>query len=202
MPDSISRTVVLTGSLKGQTTTLRGLYPFVDGEMTITGIPEDVQREVQNLERNFNVVLKGHEPKEKEDGERDLHTGSGKSNGPSDVQSNLQSDGAGAGAATANNGSSAAAGHSGSAGVLPSGDGQQALLKVSEGDEAKTKGDGKAVKNDKLKRAIESLDPKDDSNWIASGKPALAAVEKVYGSSGVTRADVDAAAPGFVRPTK
>lgn len=51
----------------------------------------------------------------------------------------------------------------------------------------------------RLRKAINDLDPDDDAHWTAEGKPAIAAVTSLYGSTGVTRADVEAAAPGFNR---
>lgn len=57
--------------------------------------------------------------------------------------------------------------------------------------------DPKAETNDKLLKAIKKLDPKDDSHWTSAGLPAMVAVEGFYGSADITRADVEAAAPGY-----
>lgn len=59
--------------------------------------------------------------------------------------------------------------------------------------------DPKAEVNTKLVKAIKKLDPKDDSHWTSAGLPAMVAVEGFYGSADITRADVEAAAPGFTR---
>ena len=53
--------------------------------------------------------------------------------------------------------------------------------------------------NTKLQKAVLGLDPADDTNWTKDGKPAMTAVEKLYGSAGITRADVEAVAPGHTR---
>jgi len=53
--------------------------------------------------------------------------------------------------------------------------------------------------SEKLRKAIQELDPATDEHWTGTGKPMLNAIEKFYGSSGVTRADVQAALPGYDR---
>ena len=53
--------------------------------------------------------------------------------------------------------------------------------------------------NTKLQKAVLGLDPTDDTHWTKDGKPAMTAVEKLYGSAGITRADVEAVAPGYTR---
>lgn len=51
----------------------------------------------------------------------------------------------------------------------------------------------------KLRRVLMALDPKDDSQWNEAGLPKLSAVEKGYGAADVTRADLEAAIPGWDR---
>lgn len=51
----------------------------------------------------------------------------------------------------------------------------------------------------RLVAAIDGLDPANDEHWTASGKPAMAAVEALYGSAAVTRKDVEEARPGYDR---
>ena len=53
---------------------------------------------------------------------------------------------------------------------------------------------------EKLKEAIQSLDPKVDSDWTSAGKPAITSVERALGRTGLTRKVIEAALPGFVRP--
>ena len=53
--------------------------------------------------------------------------------------------------------------------------------------------------NAKLQRAVMGLDPADDAAWTKDGKPAINAVTAAYGATDVTRADVEAVAPGFNR---
>lgn len=47
--------------------------------------------------------------------------------------------------------------------------------------------------NEKLRKAIRSLDSSNDAHWTRDGKPAMAAVGEFYGATDFTRADVDAA---------
>lgn len=54
----------------------------------------------------------------------------------------------------------------------------------------------------RLIKAVLSLDPKVDEHWTSAGKPALPAVETALGHAGVKRADVEAACPGYVRPSR
>lgn len=66
-------------------------------------------------------------------------------------------------------------------------------------DPAEGNADADADANTRLAAALKQLDPKNDDHWTQAGKPAIAAVEKLYGDAGITRADVDAAIPGFDR---
>lgn len=48
--------------------------------------------------------------------------------------------------------------------------------------------------------ALQLLDPSDDTHWTAAGLPAVDAVKAALGGE-VNRGEIEAAAPGFVRPT-
>lgn len=52
--------------------------------------------------------------------------------------------------------------------------------------------------HDKIRAALASLDPARDEHWTTSGLPAMGAVCSALGAT-VTRAQVEAAAPGFTR---
>ena len=78
------------------------------------------------------------------------------------------------------------------AGGVPDGDGQQAVLT----DPVK---EPTVELNTKLQKSVLALDPADETHWTKDGKPAMTAVEKLYGSAGITRADVEAVAPGHTR---
>lgn len=50
-----------------------------------------------------------------------------------------------------------------------------------------------------LKEALLTLDPENDDLWTSTGLPSVEAVKDAMGGEGVTRADIEAAAPGFTR---
>jgi hypothetical protein len=52
-----------------------------------------------------------------------------------------------------------------------------------------------------IAKAVMKLDPNHDGFWTQMGLPKLSAVEELYGKAGVTRAKVEAAAPGYTRET-
>lgn len=60
-----------------------------------------------------------------------------------------------------------------------------------------------AVVNNKLLKAIYSLDPENDDHWVKAGKhvgkPKVSAIEEAYGDAGITRSDVEEVAPQFDR---
>lgn len=55
------------------------------------------------------------------------------------------------------------------------------------------------IEKDAILAALGRLDPANDEHWTAQGLPAIKAVEELAGGSGLTRAAVDEAAPGFTR---
>lgn len=80
----------------------------------------------------------------------------------------------------------------GQAGVRSEGDGH-------EGSQVDPDPELEVGNGDKLRDAILSLDPEDDSHWTAGGKPKMDAVAAAYGSEGLVRADVNSAVPGWDR---
>lgn len=177
-----SQTLVLVGAYAGQTGPLGlGLtnYAFTDGEITVEGSDHDVAAVSRALALNFQALPKGSPEleaklKELEDGDL-VHAGGDLSNG----EANLQG---GAGAAEvqpgAGDGGADAGGTTGEAGA---------------GDATR---DGSRA----IVEALSQLDPANDDHWNADGKPKMAALEAVLGRTDVTRAQVEAAAPGFTRP--
>ena len=178
----IERTIILTGAHAGKTLTL-GKFRAVDGKITLRGSPSDVEGWTLSIERNWCGNPEG-DPRlnpETDNGQRDLSQGGALPNGTSDVSGAGQSGGEGAGTASAVNGGGADAGASGSTGELAGGNGQQADV------------------NMKLANAIRALDADNDEHWTQDGKPAIAAIQNVYGQTGFTRKDVEAAVPNFTR---
>lgn len=183
MSSVIQTTFHLTGPKAGQTINLGSLpYPFVKGSLTIRATPEDTALHARALERNWQAYPEGHPAlKEQSNGQRDLQAAE-KPNSAAAVLSDLQPNGAGAESGVEeNNGSGAADPETGKAGGVSHGDGQPPEL------------------NQKLLKAVRTLDPTNDEHWTKDGKPAVSAVAHLYGSADVTRKDVDAVAPGFTR---
>lgn len=52
----------------------------------------------------------------------------------------------------------------------------------------------------RIAAALESLDPKDKSAWTDAGLPKVEAICQIVENNEVTRADIEAALPGFERP--
>ncbi len=191
----IATTFVLSGDLAGETIRLGSLpYPFENGKLTIEATPEETALHARFLERNWQAYPEGHPAlKEVSDGQRDIQTGS-QPNSEQPPAGDLQPNGAGseAGGESAD-GAGAAGAETGS---VPNGDGQPAGVTGPN----PTAGDPPPAEiNAKLQRAVMGLDPADDAAWTKDGKPAINAVTAVYGATDVTRADVEAVAPGFNR---
>lgn len=187
---TVQTTFVLTGPLAGQTINLGSLpYRFAEGRTTLIAPVEEMPLHAQFLERNWQAYPEGHPAlKEVPDGQRDLQEGS-QPDGQQPVHSDVQPNGGGteAGDAAPVSGGGVEA-EAGQAGGVPDGDGQPAVLT-----------DPVKELNTKLQKAVLGLDPADDTHWTKDGKPAMTAVEKLYGSAGITRADVEAVAPGHTR---
>src|SRR5690606_20228509 len=190
MSTIVQTTFVLTGPLAGRTIRLGSQpYVFKDGRLTITAPAEEIALHARFLERNWQAYPEGHPALEGQaDGQRDLQTNTqqdGQPPGRSDGQPNGGGTEAGG---EADNGAGATDPEAGQTGSVPGGDGQQAQLNPPPPEV-----------NIKLRKAVLGLDPADDTHWTKDGRPAMTAVEKLYGSAAITRADVEAGAPGWPR---
>lgn len=173
---------ILTGALAGKSLRL-GKYNFVDGALVLEDTPENIAMHARSLERNWCVYPEGAAGLESKNEQRDLSADS-KPDGKQAVSGNGEPNGAGA---AAGEGSAVGAGDASANAGKPA---------VQAG------GNGPAPElNQKLARAVAALDPMDDAHWTADGKPAMVAVSQFYGATDITRADVEAAAPGFRRPS-
>lgn len=196
MSSLIQTTFVLVGPLAGKTVRLGSLpYPFQSGKCLITATPQDMALHARLLERNWQAYPEGHPAlKEVPNGERNIHpeqpTGE-------QVQGDLQPNGDGSeGGEQTDLSAGATGGEAGQAGDVPNGDGQPAGVTGSD----PTAGDPPPAEiNVKLQKAVMGLDPADDAHWTKDGKPTITAVTAAYGATDVTRADVEAVAPGFNR---
>jgi hypothetical protein len=178
MSDTTTITLVLTGARAGHSVTLGNLR-FVGGECALRGDLSAMGGVLRYMARVYQAFSKGSD-------ELALHQGSkhGKADadtsaagGQADaVSGDVHTDGPSAEAATAGAGTGA--------GDAPTEHGPE--------------GDGH--QDARLREAILKLDAKNPEDWTSDGRPRMDAVEKLYGSAGITRKDVESALPDFRRP--
>ena len=76
----------------------------------------------------------------------------------------------------------------------------------AERDKAKASADEASAKEASSKtaqvvgKALDALDPMEDDDWTANGKPAMDRVKELTGSTTLTRAELKALYPDFSRP--
>lgn len=84
--------------------------------------------------------------------------------------------------------------------VVPDDDASvQETEEVNEPAADETPNTAQQLEANRLANALRQLDPENDDHWTKLGKPAMSAVEQLYGSAAVTRDEVEAAIPGFTR---
>lgn len=154
-------------------------FNFVDGVTEVIATENDMPKLAHVLAINWQAFPEG-DPRieETNNGFRNLQTDS-----TGALPGNNEPNGDRVNPEAPTDSNPTASAETGAAQELPNGDGQQAGV------------------NDKLARAVQSLDPSDDSLWTANGQPTIKAVEVAYGSTGITREDITQAAPGFTRKT-
>jgi len=172
---------VLCGALANKTILLGGRYQFTDGRLEVTGEPGELKKFAHHLAVNWQAFPEG-DPRIQEinDEFNKIHQDTGDT--LSQLQTDDQLNGTGLDPEKTADSQLPVGGQAGDTAQHPDGDGQQ-----------------KIVINEKLKAAILAIDPTDDSLWTATGQPTMKAVAALYGSEGITRADVEEAAPGYNR---
>lgn len=172
---------VLSGPHAGKSIRL-GPYHFVEGSIHLSGSDKDLGMLARFLELNWQAYPKGHPAlrgKEAEHGQRDLPKG------PADGS---------------NHGAAQSERRGTSAGEPDAPDRQQPALPEADGTGSIPSGDGPTpLVNTRLRAAVLNLDQTDPSCWAADGRPALNAVVAAYGAADVTRAAIEAVAPGHRR---
>ncbi len=184
MSSVISVVFVLTGPLAGKTVNLgkTKVFPFRNGRLIINASTEEIALYGRFLERNWQAYPEGHPKLEVESGKRNIQADT-ELNEQHAVLGRVQPSGEGTQASeqASDKRPRSTAPDGGSPGVLPDRDGHTAEL------------------NERLLKAVRKLDPENDAHWTQDGKPAMSAVERLYGSGDVTRAVVDEVAPGYNR---
>lgn len=175
----VTRTVILTGAHAGKTIQL-GRYSFQDGRTKLIGPPSEVDSACVYIERNWEGYPEGHPLLESDDGKRNLQEATER-NKQHALSSGVQPNGAGTGEASTILGSESGQGTAGTSAELAARDGSAPDVNL------------------KLLAAVRGLDVDNDEHWTQDGKPAIAAIQNIYGQTGFARKDVDAVLPGFSR---
>lgn len=188
----ITRKLSLVGAYRGQTVTLKAgdtAYEFTEGSLTITGPQPDVENLSRYLERCYQAFP---DPSPELDaavaaihGEGDAAETQQVTPGPDGVQPGGSDDHDGGASEPAPE----PAGQADDGGADADPDAGEAEHGSAD------QGDGQSP----LAAALKRLDPANDEHWTADGKPKMTAVEALLGRADVTRAQVDAALPGFNR---
>lgn len=188
----ITRRLTLVGANRGKTITLKAgtnQYEFTDGSLEVTGPSGDVDNLTKYLQRCYQAFP---------DPSRELDEAVAAIHGGDDAAETEQDEpGAGDGDT---GGTQDAAGGAGDPAPEPSGQADDGSADAEpEPGQAEPgrpdQGDGQSP----LAKALTQLNPTDDEHWTADGKPKMSAIEAIMGRSDVTRAQVEAAAPGFNR---
>ena len=179
MPNLIKRILHLTGPRAGQTCKLGKQFQFTNGKIVLHGSQGDVERLTHWLAINYAAYPVGHPKLEAGDGERtDPETTV--EGATTEVLSDVQPDGEGTAPSETLDGSPTDEAAPDSAPDLPAGDGH--------GD----------TRVHRIEEALTALDVTNDEHWIEGGKPAVQAVSTLMNEQ-VSRADIDAVAPDFIR---
>jgi hypothetical protein len=184
----VTITLELVGPRAGSTCQLAG-YQFVRGVAKIRGTAAQVDGASRYLRTCYNAQIVGTDEHlaavaawEAANGKRQVPTGAG-SRPAEPVPGGVRPEGIGPAAPTA-------ARLDGPAGAAPRTTGL-----VSDGDRQGGADQGSEVT---LQDVLAQLDHADEEYWTKSGRPSVDAVSALLGR-GVTRAEIDAAAPALVR---
>lgn len=166
----VKKSIELVGPNKGKDIVLGGIQ-FRDGKATLEGPDTDVEKQFRYLHRCWQVQYSEEVSKD----------------GSVQDQPNKDENGAPQGNGEEGEGRTAQEG---------SDDSGQPTGTDVHNQNGQTES---PVVNQRLVDAVSKLDPENEEHWTRTGKPAMSAIETFYGSSDITRADVDAAAPGLSR---
>lgn len=187
MAEPIVTRFIATGANSGKTQVLGRdpQFSFVDGVCELEANLEDTAKLGRVLEVNWQVFPEGSKALKKvQDEQRKFLEASEQPNGESNLSGDTGPEGTGP---------------EGSQSQLEDGEGSTGSDDGDQGEETDS-GDGPAPQlNEKLARAILSLDPEADDHWTREGLPSVAAVCQFYGSEGLTRAEIKGTVPGYTR---
>lgn len=187
MAEPIVTRFIATGANAGKTLTLGRdpVFSFVDGICELEASMEDTAKLGKVLEVNWQVFPEGSKALRRiQDEQRKFLETSEQPNGEGNIPGASGSEGAGP---------------EGSQSQLEDGEGATGTDTGDEEQETDT-GDGPSPQlNEKLARAILSLDHEVEEHWTKDGQPSVSAVCQFYGSEGLTRAEIKGTIPGYTR---
>jgi len=206
MAEPRNHRLVLTGPYAGRTMNLKG-HQFVEGVLELHGTMEAVEGLVVYMGRSFQAFLEGSDELRAAQ-ERDKEAADGQRNSSREVQpegdegeGHVQPEGEGAPAPSDDHGNGAGEAPEGTGTDVSGGNGQSDAGVPERAPEQGGAGEAQPVTptDTALLKAIHGLDPENDDHWTEDGLPLMTAVETSYGSAGITRKDVEAAAPEWNR---
>jgi len=208
MPKFVEVRLILTGPYTGKTVTLNGHF-FDQGVCVVQGEPESLRHLFTYMARCYQAYPQGsieleearaaweaYCAKENGHGVSDIETDEEQPDPPSEDASNLQPVGEGPATEDAQVSGTDDAGAPGQTEPDASGNG---LPDPRPDDGTQAQGQDAAQTLTKLAKAVMSLDPDNDEHWTGAGLPAMAAVEAAYGSTDITRKQVEAELPNWNR---
>ena len=221
MANVINIFMVLTGPREGRTENING-HVFYDGVYNLTGQDDKIWACIKFLatygaypegSKEYHAACANYEKIMKEQNGLSNIQKNTKSGKAEEVLSNVQSGGKGSSKEETVNDESTNNPDNGEAGLHSSGTRHEHSGLSAEQETASGKSDTKEIEesessiegipelNKKLLKAIMSLDAEDDEHWVKTGKnagkPKITVIEEVYGETGITRVDVESAAPGY-----
>lgn len=185
--------LVLTGAKTGKTIKLNG-HRFIKGELQVCGAAQELQGLITYFGRTYAAFLKGStqlkeaQVKDAEDGTSEIQEDEGDGQ-PEPIPSDRESDGGKPTPKTTNDEPGDVGSEGGSTGDISDRDGHSNTGVCSEEDDI----------NQRLLKAITTLNPDNADHWTNDGRPRMDAVETAYGSAGVTRKMVEVTIPGYNR---
>jgi len=192
----MKKTLVLTGSMAGKTILLNG-RKFVNGRLELMGPDNELAGLERYFGRCYSACVEGSEEhKAVLAAGNGNGNGTGKANGDPGgggseaVSGDLQSDGTGSSAPSAEKQPGDDGGSSGSEGGVPDGNGHpnSGVRPESESDQSRSN----------LSGALGRLSPENDDHWTQAGLPQVSIVAGLAGEN-VSRAMIDEMFPNFDR---
>lgn len=208
MPKFVEVRLILTGPLTGKTVTLNGHF-FDQGVCVVTGEPGSLKFLFTYMARCYQAYPQGSVELEKAREAWEAYCAKENGHGVSDVQedeeqpdppsedaSNLQPDGQGP---ATEDGEVSGANDAGAPGQTEPDASGNGLQDPRPDDNQPPEGQNDTQALTKLGKAVMSLDPDNDEHWTGAGLPAMSAVEAAYGSTDITRKQVEAEMPNWNR---